>query len=216
MDVQMPVMDGYAATRRIRGELGLEVPILAMTAGDLPSERELCIAAGMDGFVSKPFQPDNLQLSILKCIRKRARPDHGGGAPERAESPRMTDESPTGVVPGVFEPDRLVGMLGGGEGSADVVRKLVRQFIELTPGTLREGRVALERGDAVSATRACHNLKATAASLGAMALSDAAKKAEEVLVDQGGPGPSDAFAGVETEFARIEGPARRWLSTNQG
>ena len=209
MDVQMPVMDGCAATRLIRGELGLDLPILAMTAGDLSTERELCIAAGMDDFVAKPFHPENLQQMIRKCIQGRK----GGGASTPAVPPRERDAYPTGVVPGVFEPDHLVGLLGDGVGAVALVRKLVLKFLELTPRTLQEGRSALERGDEATAMRTCHNLKATAASLGAVALSEAAKHAEAVFAESGGADRTDALGRVEAEYARIEGHARRWLST---
>ncbi len=65
MDVQMPVMDGYAATLRLR-EAGLELPIIALSAGVLLSERERCIAAGMDDFLPKPFDVDQLLQTVLR------------------------------------------------------------------------------------------------------------------------------------------------------
>jgi len=70
MDVQMPVIDGNEATRRIRGDLGLsKLPILALTAGALTSERQRARAAGMDDFVSKPFDAKSLVSSILRHVR---------------------------------------------------------------------------------------------------------------------------------------------------
>lgn len=213
MDVQMPVMDGYAATRRIRETIKLDVPILAMTAGVLPSDRERCIAVGMDDFVTKPFQLDVLQKVILKHIEGRGRQAKVGDAPTPTRSRKEDDASPTGVVPGVFEPYRLVEMLGTGEGSEATVRKLVGQFLELTPRALRGGRDALERGDAEESMRAYHNLKSTAASLGARALSDAAREAEAILCDPGGTDPAGAIGKVEAEFERVEIHVRRWLST---
>jgi CheY-like chemotaxis protein len=70
MDVQMPVMDGPDATRRIRGELGLTLPILALSAGTLESETALALEAGMDGFVSKPFYPAELAERIDRLVRR--------------------------------------------------------------------------------------------------------------------------------------------------
>ncbi|MVM37525.1 PAS domain S-box protein [Spirosoma sp. HMF3257] len=66
MDIQMPVMDGYTATRRIRTLLNKEVPIIAMTAHALASERELCLQAGMNDFLPKPFQVEELQRILRK------------------------------------------------------------------------------------------------------------------------------------------------------
>ena len=63
MDCSMPEMDGYEATRRLRSE-GNRVPIIAVTAGAMASERDACLAAGMDDFVPKPYRPEELQRVI--------------------------------------------------------------------------------------------------------------------------------------------------------
>ncbi|OFA03694.1 response regulator [Duganella sp. HH101] len=69
MDVQMPVMDGFTATRAIRGELRMTLPVIAMTAGVMESEREQCIAAGMDDFIGKPVDVDQMFATIAKHLR---------------------------------------------------------------------------------------------------------------------------------------------------
>jgi CheY-like chemotaxis protein len=67
MDVQMPVMDGYAATRAIREELGLTtLPIIAMTANAMESDRTACLSAGMNDHVGKPFDLDHLVATLLR------------------------------------------------------------------------------------------------------------------------------------------------------
>lgn len=72
MDVQMPVMDGYTATRRIRDELHLStLPVLALTAGAMPGQRDKALQAGMSGYVTKPFQVDQLVREILACVVDR-------------------------------------------------------------------------------------------------------------------------------------------------
>jgi CheY-like chemotaxis protein len=72
MDVQMPVMDGYAATRAIRQELGLtRLPIIAMTANAMASDRAACLYAGMDDHVGKPFDLDNLVGILLRFCEQR-------------------------------------------------------------------------------------------------------------------------------------------------
>jgi len=68
MDVQMPVMDGYTATRVIRQELGLKLPIVAMTAGVLESERADCLAAGMDDFIPKPLDIDEMMQTLERYL----------------------------------------------------------------------------------------------------------------------------------------------------
>ncbi|WP_348697988.1 response regulator [Duganella fentianensis] len=68
MDVQMPLMDGYTATRAIRGELHLSLPVLAMTAGVMASEREQCVAAGMDDFIGKPVDVEQMIATIVRHL----------------------------------------------------------------------------------------------------------------------------------------------------
>ena len=68
MDVQMPLMDGYTATRAIRGELQLQLPVLAMTAGVMASEREQCVAAGMDDFIGKPVDVEQMIATIVRHL----------------------------------------------------------------------------------------------------------------------------------------------------
>ena len=67
MDVQMPVMDGYTATRAIRTELGLsDLPVIAMTANVMDSDREACLASGMNDHIGKPFELDDLVACLLR------------------------------------------------------------------------------------------------------------------------------------------------------
>ena len=68
MDVQMPEMDGFEATSKIRGELGLTLPVLAMTAGVMESEREQCIASGMDDFIAKPIDVEQMLRAIARNL----------------------------------------------------------------------------------------------------------------------------------------------------
>jgi DNA-binding response OmpR family regulator len=80
MDVQMPVLDGHDATRRIRLELKLtELPIIALTAGALSSERQRATAAGMDDYIVKPLDANALLASILRRVKPgRRRPSYRG------------------------------------------------------------------------------------------------------------------------------------------
>lgn len=71
MDVQMPVMDGFSATRIIRGELGLTLPVIAMTAGVMASEREQCTAAGMDDFIAKPIDVELMFTTLVQYLPRQ-------------------------------------------------------------------------------------------------------------------------------------------------
>ncbi|MTW14582.1 response regulator, partial [Pseudoduganella eburnea] len=80
MDVQMPVMDGFEATRILRQQLGLRIPILAMSAGVLDTERSRCVECGMDGFIAKPVDYAQMLAAIAGHL-------HAGAAPGQARSP---------------------------------------------------------------------------------------------------------------------------------
>ena len=68
MDIQMPVMDGYAATALLRQQLGLAVPIVALTANAIKGEREKCLEAGMDDYLTKPFREDGLLRKVSRWV----------------------------------------------------------------------------------------------------------------------------------------------------
>lgn len=102
MDIQMPDMDGYTATRRIRGNLGLnKLPIIAMTANVLPSDREACLAAGMNDHLGKPFDLDTLVERLLHWTGRGANAaanDASAAAPASARpNPPAMSASPTAV-----------------------------------------------------------------------------------------------------------------------
>ena len=75
MDVQMPEMDGFEATGLIRSELKLTLPVLAMTAGVMASEREQCIASGMNDFIAKPIDVEEMLRTILRHLPEKPRAD---------------------------------------------------------------------------------------------------------------------------------------------
>jgi two-component system sensor histidine kinase/response regulator len=83
MDCQMPECDGYEATRRIR-ELGLRVPIVAMTANAMSGDRERCIEAGMDDFLTKPVSPASLKQSLVRWLDRAPDPSDGPGVPGKS------------------------------------------------------------------------------------------------------------------------------------
>src|ERR1019366_3495595 len=72
MDVQMPTMDGYTASRKIRDEVKSEIPIIAMTAHIMPGEKEKCISFGMNDYISKPFKEIELYNIISKYLNEKS------------------------------------------------------------------------------------------------------------------------------------------------
>jgi PAS domain S-box-containing protein len=126
MDVQMPVMDGNEATRGIRGDLGLSnLPILALTAGALASERQRARAAGMDDFISKPFDARSLVSSILRHVRPTSERAAAPVAPA-AQSHTNAAAVAWPQIEGIDAND-VGGRLGG---DVNLFRSLLQRFLE--------------------------------------------------------------------------------------
>jgi Cu+-exporting ATPase len=179
MDLQMPVMDGYEATERIRQlPAGAGLPIIAMTAHALVKERDKCLAGGMDDYLTKPISPQRLYAILLKWINLR---DHARGEePNATAAPVPEPES----EPDLQMPDSLPGInLGSGLHYASdrwpLYRKLLSRFLQLRANTAAEIRDALGAGDRERAGRHAHSMKSAAATIGAQRLSDTALELQE-------------------------------------
>jgi PAS domain S-box-containing protein len=178
MDMQMPVMDGIEATRVIRANPRYRsLPIIAMTANAMASDRVLCLEAGMNDHIAKPIDPDQLFGVLLRWIR---RPD-GDGRVARGGSAAHAADSHTGaadlVIPGINVP---AGLRRTG-GNRKRYETLLRKFAEQQAGAVDAIEAALSLGDAATAERAAHSLKGAAATLGASSLSEAAARTESAI-----------------------------------
>jgi two-component system, sensor histidine kinase and response regulator len=182
MDVQMPEMDGYDATRRIRANPAFaSVPVIAMTANAMQQDRRQALEAGMVDHVAKPFDPAELFLKLLRHIKPDpkkpfAAPAGAGAAPARSASPAAADAALPASLPGVDLADGL-GHLAGNRGA---YRRLLLQFGK-DDRLMTDLRAALEADDRQAAVRAAHSLKSVAANMGAVDLSRTAAEAEAAL-----------------------------------
>jgi PAS domain S-box-containing protein len=189
MDMQMPVMDGVEATRIIRTNPRFEtLPIIAMTANAMASDRILCLEAGMNDHIAKPIDPDQLFGVLLRWIKRSdgdGRAAHDGGMAHAAASPAQDSEL---VIPSI---DVHSGLRRTGGNRARYVT-LLRKFAEQQADTVATIQAALSGGDAATAERAAHSLKGAAATLGANALSEAAARAETAI--KGNEGVDEAVS----------------------
>ena len=193
MDVQMPEMDGLEATRAIRkkeGELGGHIPIVAMTAHAMTGDRERCLEAGMDDYISKPIKPDTLFRVIEKW----------GGSPQ-GKTEKAVPRPARGTSPEVFDRTAAMKVVGGDE---DLLREITTLFLEELPGSLDRIRKSMEQGDAAAMEQAAHSLKGSVANFGAERARRAAYALEVIGKEGRLDGADEAFTALEAALSELE------------
>lgn len=172
MDVQMPRRDGYAATRAIRaGETDTRLPIVAMTAAAVEGERERCLAAGMDDFLTKPVDPRALAATLEHWVGA------GQPLPERRTLPLVTEDS--SPLDGLAL-ERLDELRDLDPGNTAYLDRAIGNFVTNTPETLAAIRRAVDDGDAPTLKQVSHKLAGGALNLGVVAAGRTAQEIELV------------------------------------
>jgi len=193
MDIQMPVMDGYETTRLIRNELRSSVPIIAMTAHALAGERENTLQMGMNDFISKPFQMEELLRAIRKQLQASTETLPPG--PEATPAP-----------PAAFRLDYLREITAD---DPEAMAELLDAYLSQTPDQLAELRQALKDEDVPGIKCTAHTLKAPAKMLGLDHAADLFSRLQELAgtgaaLDTLKPLVLEALAAVEDELPGIE------------
>lgn len=184
-DVQMPDMDGLEATRRIRQseqQRGGHLPIIAMTAGAMKSDYDDCVAAGMDGYISKPFRSAELWQALDRLVP--AEPAAGTAAPSTLTSSEVDEavsqESPSSGTESASPPvDFLLALANAGD-DPDLLRELTEIFLAESPAWIATIRTAVAESDADALRLAAHTLKGALETLGAVSAAQASRKLEVV------------------------------------
>jgi CheY-like chemotaxis protein len=166
MDVQMPEMDGFEATARIREQeraTGAHIPIVAMTAYEMEEDCARCREAGMDGYVCKPISAQALYHALASCVSSDTQAGRNAsarlpseGADTRQAANAGTDSQAAGLPPLMLDKAALLARVGGRE---DRLRTIIQVFLEESAGLMAELRAAITAGDASSLKRAAHSLK---------------------------------------------------------
>lgn len=177
MDCQMPVMDGYEATRRIRADISQTLPIIALTANVMPDDRKRCRDAGMNDFIGKPFKPEELIDTVHRCLEKMLSPP----SPAVVKPPPAADKPQTPQTMILNSEDALQRL----SGDEDLYRMLLADFWEDQRNVLQDIRRELAQNNQEEARRLAHSLKGAAANLGAEALQQSAYKAETAVREAG-------------------------------
>ncbi len=190
MDVEMPDMDGFQATARIREKekiSGKHIPIIALTAYAMKGDRERCLAAGMDGYVPKPIRHQDLFETIQTLVMDV--PKIPTPAPPEKPSVEVLDEAL---------------LMSRVDNDPQLLRDLVDLFLEECPRLVDEIRVALDRKDAKTLQRGAHSLKGSTTNLAAKMTSETAFKLER-LAQAGDLGDAESvLQELERQLVRLK------------
>ena len=186
MDVQMPFMDGLEATRRIRNlpdEQKSRVPILALTAHTMLSDRQACLDAGMNDHVIKPIDPDFLYDRLAKWLPHKLSPDQISAPAHRQKKQHSDlrlkpDEGSASLDRALFDPQAGLDLVGGNE---EIFRSMLRNFIALYADFPQQMEQLLANDDRTGLSRICHNLKSTTGHAGSAVLSAQAHQLNQTI-----------------------------------
>jgi CheY-like chemotaxis protein len=192
MDVQMPEMDGFEATGAIRRgekEKAGHIPIVAMTAHAMKGDRERCLEAGMDDYLSKPIQPKEF-IEVIERQLKGALAETEMAPSEQAEEPE------------VFDRKILLERLDGDE---EIFKEIIETFLEDAPNQIEKLKKALQEADANRVERQAHLLKGAALNIGGNGLQAAARELE-VAGNKGDLTKAQSLvATLDQEFEKLKG-----------
>jgi two-component system, sensor histidine kinase and response regulator len=194
MDCQMPEMDGFDATRQIRKrEQGMKrTPIVALTANAAPADRQRCLAAGMDDYLSKPVEERALAAVLEKWL----------GAQVEA-SPAFVES---------LDPEVLDSLRELSGPSGNFLREVAELFLDDTPPRLQAIEMAVARGDAAELAMSAHALKSSAGNIGAKELHRIASSLERLGGDGSTEGASALARQLRAEYVRVERQLREMMT----
>ena len=197
MDCQMPVMDGFEATRQIRADGRFnDLPILAMTANAMSGDKELCLAAGMNDHIGKPIDVNQLFVSLARWI-KPSDPLGNAALVGGVAEPAQKTELPNIACLDLPQAMRRMG------GNAKLMRKLIGRFAETQSDAMERVRAAITLGDMDTATREAHTVKGLAGNIGATQLLARAGVVESALRHGPADDLPDALLAMEQALAQV-------------
>jgi len=224
MDCQMPNKDGLEATGELRrreqaSAAKRRMPIVALTANAMEGDRERCLAAGMDDYLSKPVRREHLEAALGKWLAADPQPagsaSSDAGDAKRAAGGRETPAASRPASPGpraagpededdpidmkTLESMRSIGQDGGN----DLMARAVHLYLQTSPEQVRELHGAVGRNEAAALNRLAHSLKSSSAMIGALRLAELCRNLEAQARGDSLESAAERVTEIEAEFARV-------------
>lgn len=202
MDIQMPVMDGFTATRIIRENLNYKKPILAMSAGVMVDEQQQCLDSGMNGFIAKPINVDLMLSMISKHLPS-------GKSTNNQLSSAESVVFITGKA--IFDPSQLMQLTERDSTYLGTVNGMIKSTIDHSSVKFTEIETAFNKGDAIETAKLLHTMRGSLGTLGAQRFAEHAKDLELAIKSES-KNMNILFEQLKIEYALMIDAATDWLA----